>query len=189
MCLNNVLPFIHSFTQQSLIDCDVPGIVAGSEETRGTWRHWPVSSTITVLTSQPQTGHVSAGLAFQSQACLCFTSTPSFPGSGLSPWRLTLKPLPGLSPLTPRSHDEGVIFPPIAAKAKAGHCILGWRHQSLGGKISWKGEQVWDGVIRLGDPGYDIIKRCEGRPGAMLPLKYSLYFSSAFQPATATAPE
>lgn len=145
------------------------------------WKHWRLRSETKLLMSWPQTGHVSTSLASQTQACLCFTSTSSFLGSSLSPLRLTLKLLPGLSLLTSCGHDEGVIFPPIPAKTKAGHCILWWRHQDLVGKIPWRGEQDWGGVIRLGDPRYDRIKRYEVRPGAMLPLKYFLYFSSPIQ--------
>lgn len=150
VCLNSVFSFIHSAVTYGL-RCSWHCV--GSGETGGCWRH---------CVCRP---------CFQTQAWLGVTATSSFPGSGPSPWRLTLKPLPGLSPLTPCSHDEGVVFPPVAAEAKAGHCILGWRHQRLGGKIAWRGEQDWSGVIRPGDPRYEIIKRCPVRPGAMRPPK------------------
>lgn len=102
----------------------------------------------------------------------------SFPGSGLLPSFPTRTPLPGPTPLTSRCHDEGVIFPPEAAKAKAGHCILRSRHSSLFRKISWRGEQDCGRGVRLGVPTYAVTGEMGGEAWGSAASEIAPLFSS-----------
>lgn len=112
------------------------------------------------------------------------------PRAGLFPSFPTRTPLPGPTPLTSRSHDEGVIFPPEAAKAKAGHCILRCRHSSLFRKISWRGEQDCGRGVSFWVPRYAITGEMGGAAWGGAASEIAPLFSSPSNlSATAIVPD